>query len=830
MHKLIKLLFTFAICCYCLNATAAELDEVIVTAQKRSQSVNEIGITINTFTGEQLQDYGISAAEDIALFTPGLTINDTAATGVPLYSIRGVGFQDYSTGASSTVGLYFDEVNIPYTVMSRGAVFDVQRMEVLKGPQGDLYGRNTTAGQINFVSNEPTEQFESNIRLGYGSFSTVDAEGFISGPFTDNIQARFAFKTVQSSEGWQKSLTRDDELGEKDVNAFRTLLNFDINENASLLFRLHYVKDKSDNRATTAYDGRRAGLGSVSNAHLPLQDFTNDRGSFVVTTLHTTPPWFSVGDPEAADWTNSYTSPITNDTFDLRPQRDNELKGLSAKLEWDINDIALTSIIAYDDFERQESNDWDGGAFNDSSNINTTGVDVFSWETRVSGELNNFNWLGGIYYSKDELDEFYHYFFSDSRFALAAGPFNIPGAPFAAFPIRELHTRYNQETDSKAIFGHVEWSVTEQSNLTIGLRYTDEERTWTGCTFSADDNSLGAFLNAAFGTTLQAGDCGTVNDDLNSPNNFFTAAAEGRANDAFQEFTDTLDTQRWMGKIGVDHQLNDDTLLYATLSQGFKSGGYNGANTNTTQQIGPYNEEILTAYEIGAKSTLLDNSMQLNTALFYYDYKDKQEQDLAVTFVGNISGLTNIPRSRILGAELDMQWLVTDRLDTSFRLAWLDTEIKEWQITSSDSYFCAVVGSAATGNCANPGSVVGANVITIDASGTELPQAPTWSVNALANYRLFDHDSWHSIISADINFKDSTEGVLNQPENATESYTIINARLSFNDNQDRWRAQLWVRNLSDEYYYASAFRGGNGPFVRVNGLPRTVGINVQYNF
>tara|TARA_R110002110_G_C13470525_1_gene721029 strand:+ start:147844 stop:148389 length:546 start_codon:yes stop_codon:yes gene_type:complete len=147
-----------------------QLEEVMVTAQKRAQSANDVGITINAFSGDQIKDLGVVTAEDIAQYTPGLTVNETAATGVPLYTIRGVGFQDYSTAASSTVGIYFDEVSMPYTVMTRGLVFDTERVEVLKGPQGDLYGRNTTAGQINFVSNKPTQPV---VHLGNDHFQVV---------------------------------------------------------------------------------------------------------------------------------------------------------------------------------------------------------------------------------------------------------------------------------------------------------------------------------------------------------------------------------------------------------------------------------------------------------------------------------------------------------------------------------------------------------------------------------------------------------------------------------------------------------------------------------
>ena len=200
---------------------AGMLEEVIVTAQKRNQSENDIGIAISTWTGNELRDMGVVSAEDMALRTPGLTVNESSATGVPLYTIRGVGFQDYSTGASSTVGIYFDQVAMPYTVMTRGLLFDAERVEVLKGPQGDLYGRNTTAGQINFISNKPSEEFEVGVNVGYSSYSTVDFEGFVNGSMGENVKARIALKTIQSSEGWQIGVDGGDELSENYVTALR---------------------------------------------------------------------------------------------------------------------------------------------------------------------------------------------------------------------------------------------------------------------------------------------------------------------------------------------------------------------------------------------------------------------------------------------------------------------------------------------------------------------------------------------------------------------------------------------------------------------------------
>ena len=785
-----------------------QIEEVVVTAQKRAQGANDVGMTVNAFTGDTLQKLGVATAEDLALFTPGLTINDTAATGVPLYSIRGVGFQDYSTGASSTVGLYFDEVAMPYTVMSRGAVFDIARVEVLKGPQGDLYGRNTTGGQINFISNKPTEEFEAGIRLGYGSYSVFDAEGFISGSLTDTVQGRLAFKTTQSNEGWQESLTRNDDLGEKDTVSLRGMINFDFTDDVSLLLRVHNVQDNSDNKAQTAYNGLLSGQGSVSNAHLPLQDYTDERCCNTINILTSTPPWFSTGDNEAADWSNSYTNEITGESFNLRPARDNELKGMSAHLDWDFGGFSLTSITAYDEFERREANDWDGGAFNDSSNINTTELESFSQELRISGQSDNLLWIAGLYYSSDEMDEFYKYFMPDSAYGNGSTAFGL--GPFILSPILQLDTKYSQETESKAIFGHIEYSFAEDFRLTVGARYTEEERDWEGCTFSASDNSLGNFLNTLFGASLQAGDCGTIDDDPDSPTYIFAMLDAGTPNDAFHVYKDSIDTQKWIGKVGLDYAVNDDVLLYASWSRGFKSGGFNGANSNTTLQLQPYEEEELDSYEVGAKSTLLDGSMQLNASVFYYDYTNKQEQNPAITFVGAISGLSNVPESEIYGAEIDLQWMPLDGLMVNFGAAYLDTEITKWQAT-------------------DPTASDWPTVVTYDASGLELAQSPKWSVNGLVNYQWSVSDSLFMEVGGDFNYKDSTTGGT-APEDATEDYTVFNARLTIGDQGGQWDAQLWARNLTDEYYYPSAFRGGNGPFVRSVGMPRTYGVSVGYNF
>jgi iron complex outermembrane receptor protein len=781
---------------------AGMLEEVIVTAQKRNQSENDIGIAISTWTGNELRDMGVVSAEDMALRTPGLTVNESSATGVPLYTIRGVGFQDYSTGASSTVGIYFDQVAMPYTVMTRGLLFDAERVEVLKGPQGDLYGRNTTAGQINFISNKPSEEFEVGVNVGYSSYSTVDFEGFVNGSMGENTQGRIALKTIQSSEGWQKSVDGDDELGEKDVTALRASFNIELSEDANLLLVAHHVDDQSDNKANTAYDGREIGLAEFSAPYSAVAPYL---------ASGETPPWYSTDDNEAAGWTNSYTSSITGTTFDLRPKRDNQLKGMSAHLDWDLGNVSLTSITAYNKFERVERNDWDGGQYNDSSNINTTDLSVFSQELQLSGSTDSVDWLVGAYYSTDEMEEYYHYFMSDSLYGGASLVFDIAPFKLNGTGILELDTKYQQETDSSAIFGHVEWQFTGALKLTVGGRYTKEQRDWSGCTYVADDNSLGSFNNVLFGTTLSAGSCGTIDDRPSSPTFILGLLGTPDANNGLAVFTDTIDTSRMMGKIGLDYTPSDNVLYYASISQAFKSGGFNGANSNTTTQLMPYDEEILTSYEIGAKATLLEGSMQLNAAVFSYDYKDKQEKDRVITLVGAISGLTNVDESSITGAEIDIQWLPTDGLRLAFGGAWLDTEIDQWQAVDA----------------ANSAWLV--NTATFDASGSELPQAPSLSYTALIGYDTNITENLILGMALDLSYTDKTTGGV-APERATEDYMVINARLSISDASEKWKTLLWVRNVADEDYYASAFLGGNGPYVRSMGMPRTVGVSLSYSF
>ena len=270
-----------------------------------------------------------------------------------------------------------------------------------------------------------------------------------------------------------------------------------------------------------------------------------------------------------------------------------------------------------------------------------------------------------------------------------------------------------------------------------------------------------------------------------------------------------------MGKIGLDYDFSDDVLGYAMISTGFKSGGFNGNNSNTASQLIPYEPEEVTSYEVGIKSTLLEGAMQLNAAAFFYDYEDKQESERAITPVGAIGGTGNVPESEIYGAELDFQWAPVDGLLLQTGIAYLDSEIKEWITPVSGDY------NLETGQPEN--------VVFVDASGDGLPQTPEWSVMALASYEWPITDRLRMQVAGDVNYTDDQPDPIREA-NSLESWILYNARISVADINDKWRLMLWGRNLGDEYYYVAAFNGPNGGFMRTAGMPRTYGIRFDYNF
>jgi iron complex outermembrane receptor protein len=358
-------------------ANELALEEVVVTAQKREQNLNDVGISISAITGSQMKELGISDATEMAEFTPGLVLTETQPSGVPIYTIRGVGFDDYSVGSSSTVGVYVDEVALPYPTMTRGVMFDVARVEVLKGPQGTLYGRNSTGGAINFVSNMPGDEFEAGVSLDVGNDEYYKADVFVSGGLTDTLRGRLAVTTTQQDEGWQDSVSTGDKLGEKDELAGRVILQWDASDNVDVTFNAHGNTDKSD--------GPAAEVLGLTNTAVPVNTqpglaTTNDPTLYPVLAdligAPLSPDFAGFADPLA--YRANSSDPGQAD-WGLKPENDNTGYGGSVTLKWAIDDsYELVSISGYDKFERDEDQDWDG-------------TPLGMWDSSMDSEIESFS-------------------------------------------------------------------------------------------------------------------------------------------------------------------------------------------------------------------------------------------------------------------------------------------------------------------------------------------------------------------------------------------------------------------------------------------------------
>lgn len=748
------------------------IEEVVVTAQKREQGINDVGITVNAFSSEQLDNYGVDNAEELEKLVPGLTVTNSQPSGAPVYTIRGVGFNDFSTSSSSTVGIYNDGVSILYPVMSRGALFDIDRVEVLKGPQGDLYGRNTTAGQINMITNQPTAATEAGVKLGYGTYETVDLEGFAGGSLGDRARARVAVRSTQSGEGWQKSITRPgDELGERDELGARALFDFDLSESTVLRLNVHNYQNKSDNIAGTP------------------------------TSIFGVPVAANYGN-EDADWTPHH-----------RPTNDAVIQGASATISANAGNVSITSITAFDRFERDALYDTSAVPESDADITNDSEIDVFSQELRLESTTDGGTyWTAGVFYSEDEITESYE-------------------MDFTAFQGLHFDNRYVQDSDSLAAFGHVEVPLSDQFQLTLGARFTEEERGFRGCTYDTGDGLIAGFYNffvtpfffnpLGFNPApLAPGDCGVFNDLAGTP-----------GYGEFAVFDDSITTDDVMYKASLNYSPNEDVLLYGTISTGFKSGGFNGAGALTHSQLQPYDKEELTSYELGLKSTLLGSALQLNAAAFMYDYTDKQELFNFISPVGDVVGINNVPESEVFGIEIESAWYLATGLRWDLGVAYLDSEILEFIGNCPAGLFFPPPPESLPVGCPAPSSF--GNVLTFDASGNRLDNAPEWQIASTLSYTWSVGSSHFMNLAADVSYKDDNEGSGAAPTGLSlfyiPDYTIVNMRIGFGDVLGRWDVELWGRNVTDEEYWHST-SSSNSTTIRLNGMPATYGVSVGYKF
>lgn len=840
-------LLTLTVCAVSISNVHAQSDkpliEVIeVTAQKRTQSINEIPMSISAFNANQLEELGIEDSTDLANIVPGLNYSDTAF-GPPVYTLRGVGFNESSAQATSTVGVYVDEVAIPFPIMTKAANLDLERVEILKGPQGTLFGRNTTAGAVHYIAARPSQDFESGIIATVGRFNTFSGEGYITGALTDDLNGRAAMKLVKANEGWQESVSRDDQLGKKDKLTARLSFDWGISDKTNALLSLSYNNDESETLAPQAIEYIAAKAGGAINSSFDIFG--------PILDSETNPQLFPGNNDKinAADW-----------TADRTPALAHEMQSLSLNINHQFSDsltfVSLTGIHQFEDngsqYERGGTagvtagyirnltggsldtvfggslkDFYEGHLHGDYASVPDSEyvpsdyvfqygtIDSFSQEFRLTKTLPNSVWIAGLYYSKNDVD-----YRTTQDWGLAT---NVNIAPTEGFGFNKLTNAIEQETTTKAVFANVDWQYSDKLSYVVGLRYSDDEAKYKGCTEDIDGAGLALFNQFFFGGEDSGGEV----------NGCVTVIDFGGPEQRVGQIQETLSEDSLSWRFAANYQWSDATSLYASYSRGFKAGSFPSLAAIVENQLDPVVQEQLDAYEIGMKAMLADNSAQLNLSAFYYDYKDKQLLTKKIIPVFRTAfTLGNIDESYVQGAEMSLQWYPTDRLYVGFSASYIDSEV-----TSGNGF--NQLGEA------------------LDLTGSPLPFTSDFQTNLIVQYEWevgskftgfvsFD-GAYSSEFSADFQAQVSTTNQVSdfigspveviippQPYQYDERFTqpdyfIANARIGIESKQDDWRAYLWVRNLTDEYYISSVVKN-NEMVAAYPGMTKTYGITFEKTF
>jgi len=407
------------------------LQEIVVTAQRREESAQNVGIAMSVLSGQTLADKSISYVNDLQNAVPNLQVEPAFGSSQPQFRLRGVGFIDYTSNNTSPVGVSLDGVAFALPIQTQGQLFDIDRIEVLRGPQGTLYGRNTTGGEINFISNRPTADPHAGVSLEYGSHNEVNAEAFVSGGISEGLLGRFAVATEQGG-AWQRNRVTGQSLGDKDKIAVRGQLQWD--PAGALDFRLgaHWGQDKSDEQGLYL-----------------LQPFTPGSG----------PPAIPADSSRyATGWALSPAfAKLIGLNANSKPGLDNSNDGVDLTANIDFGGAKLTSITAYNKLIRREYADWDATQFNDSDEYLNSDLDVFSQELRLAASSGSFGWVAGVFYSHEDLHENFYSDLTDRLGGIAV-------------------TTYGQVANSLGVFAQGNYQITDTLKATLGVREDHENR------------------------------------------------------------------------------------------------------------------------------------------------------------------------------------------------------------------------------------------------------------------------------------------------------------------------------------------------------------------
>ena len=770
-----------------------KLEEVVVTAERRSERAQDAPLAVTPVSEADLEARGVRQAGDITSFVPNMVLySPYGEEAQPFFSLRGVTTNDWSQNQSSPIAMYVDDIYKCVGAVQALQTYDLDRVEVLRGPQGTLYGKNATGGAVNFYSKNPDlTETEGYVTAGVGNYSDRSVRAAVGVPIIDNKLGLRAAFLYEKRDGWMRSVVPGVEpMNGVDALAARLTLLYKPTETVSAQFK--YALSRSG--------GTPYGVHAINI----------DPNPFAVDG-------FGTGFSGNYDWfTNGSKYAIHKEL-----RNDNG----SLKIDWKVSDhYTLTSVTGFDYGWWYEKSDDGGLAFTDAGAVihtddpNTyySSVHSFSQELRIaSHDAGALNWLAGAYYGRDNVHPTVLFHFYDTAvngyFVIPSDPSNpqsVWGTSLWGF---DQYNSFDQIRDSKALFLNLTYETAPGLTLRAGARYTRD--TISIQNFYALEGGVQSMPVSLAPDSVPTWWTPTIPVLPSSYVTYQTSlAAPGGTYPQLSKGNNNLSL-----KLGADYKFSRDVLAYASFSQGYRGVAFNGQAYNGPAELTFTEPEKLNAYEIGLKSELLDRRLRVNAAAFYYAYRNQQFLDTYCAFpaappstacLGTGFQTRNAPKSRIVGLELELRAKPDPALEAGLNVGVLNTKYQELFLHFADR------------------------------SGNKLIMAPDLNVGAQVDWRAWRlaSNDLHVMVNGNYYSKQYFDA-LNTERIAQPGYALLNARVALQGTgTHQYVVGVWVKNLTNRQYLAEGLpqrnpADGNFGFdYALVGEPRTYGLDVTYRF
>lgn len=753
----------------------AAFEEVIVTAQKRSENVQDVPLSITAIPESFIQEVGAQSVNDLGLYTPGLETRVSQPT-QPAFNIRGITTNDFGIGADPAVAVYVDGVYSGRSGAAMTAFQDVSRVEVLKGPQGTLFGKNAAAGALHIVNNAPTDELEAKVDVSLGNYSRRTLEATFNAPLADNLFLRVNALDNQR-EGYRRNLATGGKLADENNNGARAALLWRASDNTSATLRLEYIDVDQDSAigygllngddpyGDAVVDGPVREALHLSGGSLTVE---SDLGATNFTSI-TAARSFGSRNLRDEDGTALFPVYFTSENIEDNRFLSQELRLVSddaSKLRWTLGAM----------YSRER------GQQDSALNFSTDLVDrVLLSDAGVAAGLDAYNAAFGTNYTAATAPAGFGWDIvldpTGENIMNWGTPLGAGQSVLGGFFPENAHA--DLTSTSAALYGDATYALSDKTDLTLGLRYTHDEKDFT---LTIVPNQFG--FGVVYTTTPGV-------EQSNSWSNLSTRAV-------------------------VSHQFAAEAMAYFSYATGYKAGGF-----NSTELSNPFDEEQVANFEIGWKSTAFERRLRFNAALFFYEYTDLQE---LVSVLNPDTGI-NEPRIRNedaegRGVEIETQWRVLPALTLRANYAYLDTEITKFALFANET--------AADDRTGEPQSSVAKQKLNLSTEYT-LKLQKAGDVSFRLGYSYVGRRRTQGLGGAtpeaqalmDL-YRDDLDG----------PYYNVDARITYGDALDRWHVSLYGQNLTNQQYLYTlgGFAAGIGAPIADRAPPRFFGVEAAYSF